>query len=640
MFKGGLIVLLLLAALGLARPSAAEFPGAKTDWFGYDKYDFEVDGRACCVVTPKTPARGNPWIWRARFWGHEPQTDIALLAKGFHVVYIDVAAMFGCPEAVAHWDAFYACLTTEHGFADKAALEGMSRGGLIVYNWAKRNPDKVTCIYADAPVCDIKSWPGGIGSGTGNAGEWPGCLKAYGLTEEEALTFKGNPIDGLDPLAAAKVPLLHVCGGADQGVPVIDNTSILEERYKALGGEITVIIKPGVGHHPHSLKDPKPIVDFVLKHTEHVDPYVTLRGGISNCRARFTNEKKGRVVFMGGSITNMQGWRQMVCDRLQVRFPDTSFDFINAGVPSTDSTLGACRLADDIFGQGDVDLLFVEFAVNERANYRKPIESLRGMEGVIRQARNRDPNLDIVMLHFVDPPKMEVFRKGETPPEIVSHEKVAAHYHVPSIDLAREVTERIDAGEFGWDAFGDLHPAPFGHKLYTASIERLFDTAWTEPVAADASPQPHALPAEPVDPLSYERGRYVALEQAKVEAGWQIVPSWTAQDAGTRPRFSNVPMLIATEPGATLALDFTGTAVGICVVAGPDVGIVEYSIDGGPVAKTDQFTQWSTGLHIPWAYMLATELSNGEHTLTLRTSTEKNESSKGHACRIVKFLAN
>lgn len=46
------------------------------------------------------------------------------------------------------------------------------------------------------------------------------------------------------------------------------NTVILETRYKALKGPIQVIHKPNVGHHPHSLEDPTPIVDFVLSHTE------------------------------------------------------------------------------------------------------------------------------------------------------------------------------------------------------------------------------------------------------------------------------------------------------------------------------------------------------------------------------------
>ena len=260
----------LAGAAVTAQPeTAAPFPGAKTSWNGYDQYTFPHDGRTCYVVPPKQAAPGKPWIWRARFWGHEPQTDLALLAKGFHLVYMDVGGLFGCPRAVAHWNAFYTYLTGEHGLAKKAALEGMSRGGLIIFNWAAANPDKVACIYADAPVCDFKSWPGGQGKGQGSPGDWAACMKAYGFASEaEALAYRGNPIDNLAPLAKAKVPLLHVCGAADRTVPVAENTAIVEERYKALGGEITVILKEGVGHHPHSLKDPAPIVDFILKHTQ------------------------------------------------------------------------------------------------------------------------------------------------------------------------------------------------------------------------------------------------------------------------------------------------------------------------------------------------------------------------------------
>jgi alpha-beta hydrolase superfamily lysophospholipase len=157
--------------------------------------------------------------------------------------------------------------TKEHGFAPKAALEGMSRGGLIIYNWAAVNPDKVSCIYGDAPVCDFKSWPGGKGKGQGSEAAWRDCLKAYGFTEEQALAFDGNPVDNLQPLADAKIPLLHVVGDADDVVPVAENTARLAKRYRELGGSITVINKPGVGHHPHSLKDPTPIVEFVLRHS-------------------------------------------------------------------------------------------------------------------------------------------------------------------------------------------------------------------------------------------------------------------------------------------------------------------------------------------------------------------------------------
>ena len=61
------------------------------------------------------------------------------------------------------------------------------------------------------------------------------------------------------------MPLIHVVGDADVVVPVDENTSVLERRYKKLGGTIQVVHKPGVGHHPHSLKDPAPLVAFILQ---------------------------------------------------------------------------------------------------------------------------------------------------------------------------------------------------------------------------------------------------------------------------------------------------------------------------------------------------------------------------------------
>ncbi|GJM26996.1 MAG: hypothetical protein DHS20C16_34110 [Phycisphaerae bacterium] len=260
--------LLVLSVCFSAQADMCTFPGEPASWHGFALHEFEFGGRDCKVVCPENSVPGRPWIWRARFWGHEPQTDLALLEWGFHVAYADVAALFGNPEAVGYWNDFYDHMTTQYGFGEKPVLEGMSRGGLIIYNWAIANPDKVACIYADAPVLDFKSWPGGLGAGKGSPSDWIQCRKVYGLSEDAALTFSGNPIDNLEGLAKAGIALLHVVGADDDVVPVAENTAILEERYRKLGGEITVISKPGVGHHPHSLEDSTPIVEFILAHTD------------------------------------------------------------------------------------------------------------------------------------------------------------------------------------------------------------------------------------------------------------------------------------------------------------------------------------------------------------------------------------
>ena len=370
------------------------------------------------------------------------------------------------------------------------------------------------------------------------------------------------------------------------------------------------------------------------------DDYIVLRDDLTNSRLHFTQDKEGRVAFLGGSITwAPNGWREMTCEGLKKRFPQTRFDFVNAGISSTDSTLGPFRLGEDVFSRGQVDLLFVEFAVNDHHNSRAEVERIRGMEGIVRQARARNPRIDIVMIYFVEPDKMDDIKRGKTPAEIVSHEKVAAHYEITSIDLARQVTHDIQAGRYTWDDFGGLHPDKFGHRIYADTIERLFDTAWKNLVVEGTERKPRPL-AEPIDPFNYQRARYIELDRAVVVDGWEYVDSWNAKDAGTRPRFRDVPMLVATEPGAILKLYFKGTAVGLLVVAGPDVGVLEYRINGGPYRAVDQFTQWSEGLHIPWAYLLEADLAQGEHELTLRTTSKKNTDSHGHAARIVKFLAN
>ena len=103
------------------------------------------------------------------------------------------------------------------------------------------------------------------------------------------------------------------------------------------------------------------------------------------------------------------------------------------------------------------------------------------------------------------------------------------------------------------------------------------------------------------------------IRQATIVDNWPLVENWRPDD---------------------------GTAVGLCVVAGQDAGIVEYSVDGKLFKRQDLFTQWSTWLHVPWYYVLESELRARSHTVRIRISEDKNAKSNGHACRIVYFLAN
>jgi pimeloyl-ACP methyl ester carboxylesterase len=270
-FVGARRILFILLWVG-AGASLARTEELKTEWQGFTRLDFVVDGRACLLVVPKTSAPGQPWIWRTEFFGHEPQADVALLGHGWHVAYMNVANMYGAPMALDHMDTFYDYLRANHQLAAKAVLEGFSRGGLYAFNWAARHPDRVASLYVDAPVCDFKSWPGGKGQSPGAKKEWAECLQVYHLSEAEALTYPLNPVDNLAPLAKARIPILSICGGADEVVPLEENSALVATRYRQLGGTIELIVKPDGKHHPHSLKDPAPIVAFVLEHAPASNP--------------------------------------------------------------------------------------------------------------------------------------------------------------------------------------------------------------------------------------------------------------------------------------------------------------------------------------------------------------------------------
>lgn len=617
---------------------------------GFEREHFVFQGRKAWLIKPAKELPGKPWVWRAHFPDWHTEVDSILLSEGFHIVYLNTNDMFGSNAAMQIWDDFYEYLVRQRGFSPIVALEGVSRGGLYVYQWAKRNPLKVSCIYAEAPVCDIKSWPGGKGKGKGSPQDWNKLLTEYQFSEVDALGFLDNPMDNLQGLAACKVPILHSVSLKDSIVPYLENTFPLVQRYIHLGGPATVMPmtkgKQTLEGHHFPIENPERIAQFIKFYTlqkgSPLPPsdFHVLRSDFQHSFLKFKNEKKGVVAFMGGSITESDGWRNKVCQYLKEKFPETNFEFINAGIASTGSTPGAFRLSSEVLSKGKIDLLFEEAAVNDRTNGFDSLAQIRGMEGIVRQARRTNPKMDILLMHFVDPEKLRDYQHGVIPSEIQNHERVAEHYQVNSIHLAKEVFERIKNKEFTWtDDFKDLHPSPFGQEVYFQSIKTFLNDAFN-PVPKNDVNTVYTLP-DILNDGSYDKGRYLLIKNAEIKSDFLMVDSWKPEDgAGTRKQYINIPALIGEKPNAAFQLAFTGNTIGICVASGPDAGIISYSIDGKPFKKLDLFTVWSENLHLPWYLMLGQSLNEKKHTLRVRILSEKNQKSKGNACRILHFLVN
>lgn len=237
-------------------------------WNDYQVLKFKLDGVDAEVVCPKTSNKNNNWIWRTQFWEVDNQVDLALLAKGYHVVHIDLVDLYGSKISMNRMDSFYKFLSSNFKLNKKVTLEGFSRGGLDAFNWAAKNTDKVQSIYADAPVCDLESWPAGSGKGEGSKEDLKRCLKLYGLTETSLKDFRDMPLYNNASIAKAGIPVFSVCGDKDITVPVSENTNKFAASFRKAGGHIQILIKKGMGHHPHSLVNPKPVVDFILNNAD------------------------------------------------------------------------------------------------------------------------------------------------------------------------------------------------------------------------------------------------------------------------------------------------------------------------------------------------------------------------------------
>ncbi len=640
--KKSVLKILLVCSFGFSTLFAQE------TWHGFIQQNFVFEGRHARIVQPAHTLTGNPWVWRAYFPDWHTDMDSILLSRGFHIAYIDCSDMFGSPEAMTIWEKFYDYLIAEKRFSTKPALEGVSRGGLYVYGWAKRNPDKVSCIYAEAPVLNFKTWPGGKGKGRGSESEWQKLLKAWHFTEAQAMNYKDHPVDNLEKLAAFKIPIVHVVSESDSVVPVLENTAVFEANYKKSGGKIRVDYMTEnlslQGHH-FSIKDPQQYADFIFSHTIPIketlahEKFIRQYGNLNNSFFRIKEKKELTVAFLGGSITQNPGWKDKVVQYLQDAYPEVKFNFVYAGIASLGSVPHAFRLQTDVLDKGKTDLLFIETVVNDRVNKTPRLQQQRALEGIIRHAIANNPYMNMVLMAFADEENIHDYDQGKVPDEIALLDTLAAYYKLPFINLSREVQQRIAHGEFTWkEDFKDLHPSPFGQEIYFQTIKSLLKTAGRQYTGEKLSRI--TVPKAKYHGV-YSKGKYASVSFANPLKGFKINNDWAPADkTGTRPGFVHVPILEASHPGDSFQFSFKGNAVGIAIVSGPDAGKIRYSIDGENPKILDLNTQWSKILHLPWYLILADNLPAKKHTLSVEIIAREDKSEGGEACRIVHFLVN
>ena len=362
---------------------------------------------------------------------------------------------------------------------------------------------------------------------------------------------------------------------------------------------------------------------------------ITLRGSFEDSRIAFEIKKKGTVAFMGGSITEMNGYRPMLMAFLDRRFPKTDFSFINAGISSTCSTTGAFRLHRDVLSHGPIDLFFIEFAVNDDQDASHTYdECILGMEGIIRQIRTLYPRVDIVVTYFVNPKMLAQLQEGKKPTAMAAHEEVLERYQISRVHLARELAHQINKGKFSWEKFGGTHPKPAGNRLCADMHQELLTSAWNGPLSKSNSEQTHLLPKNLIDDRSFTEGRFLSPSSINLSKGWKFSePDWKQIKGAKRARYLGLPLLHSEGNAHPLRFEFEGRTIGAFILAGPDAAKIRVRIDGNEKQEFELYHHYSRNLHYPRSVIFAKNLKFGKHIIEVEPLISGNR----NAVRIMEF---
>ena len=207
---------------------------------------FEVNGIKAFLMKPESPAKGDPWVWYYPTLRSNPNLVLKwyfeqLLEEGIAIAGYELGEVRGAPESSEKFTSFYKEMVKQN-YSEKPVLMGQSRGGLMMFCWAFRNPEKVGAIVGIYPVCNLLSWP------LKNAKS--SVIEDYGMDEKELIDkiSNYNPPENLKGLAYNGVPIFIIHGDSDSVVPYEENGALIKESYKLLGEEITLVMIPGKGH--------------------------------------------------------------------------------------------------------------------------------------------------------------------------------------------------------------------------------------------------------------------------------------------------------------------------------------------------------------------------------------------------------
>ncbi len=362
---------------------------------------------------------------------------------------------------------------------------------------------------------------------------------------------------------------------------------------------------------------------------------------LNNTLHQLHHKKSLRIAYFGGSITEgggEYGWRRQTTKWFESRYPSARITEINAAIGGTGTDLGVYRCEKDVIAFSP-DLTFIEFAVND--SLTDPEQLSRTAEAIVRKLLHANPYMDIVFAFTITKGLYTALKNGISFFSRDRHSAIAAHYHLPTVDMGTPLAEAAASQNGDWLIFtkDNVHPNKTGYAVMTPvmfeSLSALLNAPIPDQPSAHIMPEPlyDNLPmsARFVDALPFVDG--CAQPDTSRECGW------THLDMTLCNRYPTV--IGSNKPGAELTIRFDTivdhSPLGIYWMMASDSGDIDYRIDNGDWQHMSSYDEYCARFDRANFHLLAHDLPVGIHTLTLHVSEQKNPDSAGHWVRIGAF---
>jgi len=355
----------------------------------------------------------------------------------------------------------------------------------------------------------------------------------------------------------------------------------------------------------------------IITFDPNIPEELRVRGGLPNFFAKLKTKKTVRVAYLGGSITEANGWRIKSLDWLKSQYPNVKFIEINAAISGTGSDFAACRIKTDVLTQNP-DLVFLEHRIDGGGGFEA-----QSVEGIIRQIWKQNPKTDICFIHTVSLDMIPTIQDGRNTVIGKVMETIANKYNIPSIDLGVEIAKLEMEGELVmksdfpvagklWFSMDGVNPGEAGHDLYTKIFTRSFVQ-----MKKYAEVKNHKLP-EAINKNNWEETTLLPITKAELSSGWQLVN--TQKDTVYSEGYKRTDDMLrggvkCSKVGETVKIKWKGTTLGISDIPNVVGCKIQITIDNGNPITIER---WQANKYCNAGLFYLPEQTPGEHTAKIK----------------------